>query len=55
MSDKVPIRRLPTGVPGLDAVLGGRCPSLDRNSMVRKMQVMKLRAQAPGSGTIRDC
>jgi circadian clock protein KaiC len=26
MSDKVPIRRLPTGVPGLDAVLGGGVP-----------------------------
>ena len=26
MSERVPIRRLPMGVPGLDAVLGGGVP-----------------------------
>jgi circadian clock protein KaiC len=31
MSDKVPIRRLPTGVPGLDAVLGGGVPEYSFN------------------------
>jgi circadian clock protein KaiC len=31
MSDKVPIRRLPTGVPGLDAVLGGGVPEFSFN------------------------
>lgn len=38
MSDKVPIRRLPTSVAGLDAVLGGGVPEFSFN--VR---------QAPGS------
>jgi circadian clock protein KaiC len=40
MTDKVPIRQLPTGVPGLDAVLGGGVPELSFN----------LIAGAPGSG-----
>ena len=40
MTDKVPIRRLPTGVPGLDAVLGGGVPEFSFN----------LIAGAPGSG-----
>ena len=31
MSDKVPIRRLPTGVPGLDAILGGGVPEFSFN------------------------
>jgi circadian clock protein KaiC len=31
MTDKVPIRRLPTGVPGLDAVLGGGVPEYSFN------------------------
>ncbi len=31
MSDKVPIRRLSTGVPGLDAVLGGGVPEFSFN------------------------
>jgi circadian clock protein KaiC len=31
MTDKVPIRRLPTGVPGLDAVLGGGVPEFSFN------------------------
>lgn len=31
MSDTVPIRRLPTGVPGLDAVLGGGVPEFSFN------------------------
>jgi len=31
MSDKVSIRRLPTGVPGLDAVLGGGVPEFSFN------------------------
>jgi circadian clock protein KaiC len=31
MSDKVPIRRLPTGVQGLDAVLGGGVPEFSFN------------------------
>jgi circadian clock protein KaiC len=31
MSDKVPIRRLPTGVPGLDSVLGGGVPEFSFN------------------------
>jgi circadian clock protein KaiC len=31
MSDKVPIRRLATGVPGLDAVLGGGVPEFSFN------------------------
>ena len=40
MTDKVPIRQLPTGVPGLDAVLGGGLPEFSFN----------LIAGAPGSG-----
>ena len=40
MSDKVPIRRLPTGVPGLDAVLGGGVPEFSFNVI----------AGAPGAG-----
>ena len=40
MTDKVPIRRLPTGVPGLDAVLGGGVPEFSFN----------LIAGAPGAG-----
>ncbi len=40
MNDKVSIRRLPTGVPGLDEVLGGGLPELSFN----------LIAGAPGSG-----
>jgi circadian clock protein KaiC len=40
MTDKVTIRRLPTGVPGLDAVLGGGLPEFSFN----------LIAGAPGSG-----
>ena len=40
MTDKVPIRQLATGVPGLDAVLGGGVPEFSFN----------LIAGAPGSG-----
>jgi circadian clock protein KaiC len=40
MTNKVPIRQLPTGVPGLDAVLGGGVPEFSFN----------LIAGAPGSG-----
>jgi circadian clock protein KaiC len=40
MTGKVPIRRLPTGVPGLDAVLGGGVPEFSFN----------LIAGAPGAG-----
>src|SRR4029077_19440673 len=40
MTDKVPIHRLLTGVPGLDAVLGGGVPEFSFN----------LIAGAPGSG-----
>ncbi len=40
MSDKVPIRILPTGVPGLDTVLGGGLPEFSFN----------LVAGGPGSG-----
>ena len=40
MTDKAPIRLLPTGVPGLDAVLGGGVPEFSFN----------LIAGAPGSG-----
>jgi predicted ATP-dependent serine protease len=40
MTDKVSIRRLPTGVPGLDEVLGGGVPEFSFN----------LIAGAPGSG-----
>ena len=40
MTDKVSIRQLPTGVPGLDAVLGGGVPEFSFN----------LIAGAPGSG-----
>ncbi len=40
MSDHVPIRRLPTGVPGLDEVLGGGLPEFSLN----------LIAGGPGSG-----
>jgi circadian clock protein KaiC len=40
MTDRVPIRKLPTGVPGLDAVLGGGVPEFSFN----------LIAGAPGSG-----
>jgi circadian clock protein KaiC len=40
MTDKVPIRLLPTGAPGLDAVLGGGVPEFSFN----------LIAGAPGSG-----
>jgi len=40
MSDKVPIRRLPTGVPGLDAVLGGGVPEFSFNVL----------AGTPGAG-----
>ena len=40
MTDKVPIRQLPTGVPGLDEVLGGGLPEFSFN----------LIAGAPGSG-----
>src|SRR4030095_15904523 len=40
MSDKVPIRRLPAGVPGLDAVLGGGVPEFSFNVI----------AGAPGGG-----
>src|SRR4029079_1729665 len=40
MADNVAIRRLPTGVPGLDAVLGGGLPEFSFN----------LIAGAPGSG-----
>jgi circadian clock protein KaiC len=40
MSDKVPIRKLPTGVPGLDEVLGGGFPEFSFN----------LIAGGPGAG-----
>ena len=40
MTDKVPIRRLATGVPGLDAVLGGGVPEFS----------FKVSAGAPGAG-----
>jgi circadian clock protein KaiC len=40
MTDKVPIRRLATGVPGLDAVLGGGVPEFSFNVI----------AGAPGAG-----
>jgi circadian clock protein KaiC len=40
MSDKVPIRRLSTGVPGLDAVLGGGVPEFSFNVI----------AGSPGAG-----
>src|SRR5437899_12676849 len=40
MTDKVAIRRLPTGVPGLDHVLGGALPEFSFN----------LIAGAPGAG-----
>src|SRR6478736_459801 len=40
MTDKVPIRRLPTGVPGLDSVLGGGVPEFSFNVV----------AGAPGTG-----
>ena len=40
MSERVPIRRLPTGVPGLDAVLGGGVPEFSFNVI----------AGAPGAG-----
>src|ERR1700752_4187393 len=40
MTDKVPIRRPPTGVPGLDGVLGGGVPEFSFN----------LIAGAPGAG-----
>ena len=40
MSDKVPIRKLPSGIPGLDEVLGGGLPELSCN----------LIAGGPGSG-----
>jgi circadian clock protein KaiC len=40
MTDKVPIRQLPTGVPGLDRILGGGLPEFSFN----------LIAGAPGSG-----
>src|SRR4029077_229223 len=40
MTDKVPIRRLATGVPGLDAVLGGGVPEFSFN----------LVAGVPGAG-----
>jgi circadian clock protein KaiC len=40
MNDKVPIRRLPTGVPGLDAILGGGVPEFSFNVI----------AGAPGAG-----
>jgi circadian clock protein KaiC len=40
MTDRVPIRRLPTGVPGLDAVLGGGVPEFSFNVV----------AGAPGAG-----
>src|SRR5476649_3045777 len=40
MTDKVIIRRLPTGVPGLDAVLGGGLPEFSFNLIVG----------SPGSG-----
>jgi circadian clock protein KaiC len=40
MNDKVPIRRLPAGVPGLDAVLGGGVPEFSFNVI----------AGAPGAG-----
>jgi circadian clock protein KaiC len=40
MNDKVSIRRLPTGVPGLDAVLGGGVPEFSFNVI----------AGAPGAG-----
>ena len=40
MTDSVAIRRLPTGVPGLDEILGGGMPEFSFN----------LIAGAPGSG-----
>ena len=40
MSDRVPIRKLPSGVPGLDEVLGGGFPEFSFN----------LIAGGPGSG-----
>src|SRR5438034_9890816 len=40
MPDRVAIRRLPTGVPGLDEILGGGMPEFSFN----------LIAGAPGSG-----
>src|ERR1700694_5067522 len=40
MTDRVAIRRLPTGVPGLDEILGGGLPEFSFN----------LIAGAPGSG-----
>ena len=40
MSDRVPIRKLPSGVPGLDEVLGGGIPEFSFN----------LIAGGPGAG-----
>jgi len=40
MTDRVAIRKLPTGVPGLDEILGGGLPEFSFN----------LIAGAPGSG-----
>ena len=49
MNDKVPIRRLPTGVPELDAVLGGGVPEFSFNSL----QVRREPARRPSS--TRSC
>jgi circadian clock protein KaiC len=40
MTERVAIRRLPTGVPGLDQILGGGVPEFSFNVI----------AGAPGSG-----
>jgi KaiC/GvpD/RAD55 family RecA-like ATPase len=44
VQDKVSIRKLPTGVPGLDEILGGGLPEFSFNII----------AGAPGGGSQRD-
>ena len=38
MSEKVAIRRLATGVPGLDAILGGGLPEFSFNLIARRVE-----------------
>ena len=46
MTDKVPIRRLPTGVPGLDAVLGGGCRSSRSTSSQARREPARRRSRS---------
>ena len=59
MSDRVVIRRLPTGVPGLDEILGGGVPEGREGAgsagPVVRVSLIFLLAPAGGPGRAGEC